>query len=555
MCESKHVFNEKIKLKGNAMLERRKELFYEWDFEKNDELGLDVYEITFGSGRLAWWRCPKCDSPYDMSIVNRTTRNQKCPYCAGQRVNHTNSLATLMPELAKEWHPTKNGDFTPDKITLGSDVVAWWIGECGHEWDMSVDKRTKRGCGCPYCAPFNARILIGFNDMWTTNPELAKQLADPEDGYRHTQFSNKKVDWICLVCRNPIRSKWIQDIGRRGVPCPKCSDGVSFGEKFIYNLLKVADIEFKYNVAQKWSQGKRYDFYFELMEKTYIIEVHGKQHYEESPRGRSLAKEQANDKLKYQLAKKYGADRYIVIDARESTVEWMRNSILNSDVTKLIPEIDFERIGGLATNSFVKDVCEMWNSGARNVLEISDKMKIGRTTVVKYLKRGVEIGWCDYSRELSNMSGGMKRSRPVIQLSIDREFLGEWSSIKEASLCLGVSPHSISQVCSGELNTAGNYYWLYKENYAKYLSGEICLSRGRRRSVVQLDKNLSLIQMWSSIADAVANTGVRQSGISSTCSGKQKTAGGFKWMYKEDYEKEIESQSIEAAAHMSKRKE
>jgi len=31
--------------------------------------------------------------------------------------------------------------------------------------------------------------------------------------------------------------------------------------------------------------------------------------------------------------------------------------------------------------------------------------------------------------------------------------------------------------------------------------------------------------------------------ISAACSGKTKTAGGFKWMYKEDYDKYIEQQT------------
>lgn len=46
-----------------------------------------------------------------------------------------------------------------------------------------------------YCCPAPRKILIGFNDMWATNLDVAKLLANPEDGYKYTQYSNKKVNW------------------------------------------------------------------------------------------------------------------------------------------------------------------------------------------------------------------------------------------------------------------------------------------------------------------------------------------------------------------------
>ena len=36
------------------------------------------------------------------------------------------SLAETHPEVAKQWHPTKNGDLTPNNVTPGSNKKAWW---------------------------------------------------------------------------------------------------------------------------------------------------------------------------------------------------------------------------------------------------------------------------------------------------------------------------------------------------------------------------------------------------------------------------------------------
>ncbi|MBQ03731.1 hypothetical protein CL673_03350 [Candidatus Bathyarchaeota archaeon] len=60
------------------------------------------------------------------------------------------SLADRNPELAKEWHPIKNGDLTPAQVTPGSGKKVWWRCSRGHEWEAMVKSRT-RGTGCPYC--------------------------------------------------------------------------------------------------------------------------------------------------------------------------------------------------------------------------------------------------------------------------------------------------------------------------------------------------------------------------------------------------------------------
>ncbi|MBP5406465.1 zinc-ribbon domain-containing protein [bacterium] len=73
-----------------------------------------------------------------------------------------NDLATVNPELAKEWHPTKNGDLLPSIVAAGSGKKVWWLGKCGHEWQAVVVNRNK-GIGCPICV--NQQILQGYNDL------------------------------------------------------------------------------------------------------------------------------------------------------------------------------------------------------------------------------------------------------------------------------------------------------------------------------------------------------------------------------------------------------
>ena len=90
--------------KENSIFLVRPELLKEWDFEKNI---LEHTLATKGMMNKAYWICTKCGSSYHSAIYARAN-GQDCPYCAGKKVNHTNSLASLMPHIAELWDYNKN---------------------------------------------------------------------------------------------------------------------------------------------------------------------------------------------------------------------------------------------------------------------------------------------------------------------------------------------------------------------------------------------------------------------------------------------------------------
>ena len=135
------------------------------------------------------------------------------------------SLEYDNPELAKQWHPTKNGSITPAMVHRGTRKKYWWRCEKGHEWEASVAGRNKVGTGCPYCS--NNKILKGYNDFESNNPELMKEW----DYEKNTDImpdsissgSSQRVWWKCNVCGN----EWITTVQsrsdkKRGTGCPKC---------------------------------------------------------------------------------------------------------------------------------------------------------------------------------------------------------------------------------------------------------------------------------------------------------------------------------------------
>ena len=124
------------------------ELVKEWHPTKNGDL--TPYDVMKGTSKNVWWQCKKGHEWQDSP--NHRTRGRGCPYCSGRRVSKENSLQAKYPDIAKEWHPTKNGDLTPSNITYGSEKKVWWVCENGHEWQATIYNRTGRKSGCPHCA-------------------------------------------------------------------------------------------------------------------------------------------------------------------------------------------------------------------------------------------------------------------------------------------------------------------------------------------------------------------------------------------------------------------
>ena len=195
------------------------ELAKEWQPTKNGDLTPDR---VFPKGRLrAWWLCPKCEHEWSAAVANRA-EGSGCPKCA-KEVTKEHNLAALYPELAKEWHPTKNGDLTPDKVFPKSIVKRWWLcPECEHEWSAIVRNRAD-GKGCPKCA----KGLTKEYNLAIKFPVIAKEWH-PTKNENLTPFdvtpkSGKSVWWLCPKCGH----EWEAVVANRtynGTGCLSCTN-------------------------------------------------------------------------------------------------------------------------------------------------------------------------------------------------------------------------------------------------------------------------------------------------------------------------------------------
>ena len=124
--------------------------------------------------------------------------------------------------LAKEWNYKKNEKLNPEYILKTSGKKVWWKCNKGHEWEAIVNSRN-RGNGCPYCS--NQKVLSGYNDLLTINPNLAKEWNYKKNGKLEPNSilagTNKKVWW-----KYNKGHEWQAVVSSRnkGAGCPYCSN-------------------------------------------------------------------------------------------------------------------------------------------------------------------------------------------------------------------------------------------------------------------------------------------------------------------------------------------
>jgi very-short-patch-repair endonuclease len=144
----------------------------------------------------------------------------------------TENLAVEHPELAREWHPSKNGALSPTHVRSKSNKKVWW--QCVvsplHEWEAQVNARHR--AGCPHCHKerrFTSMLCRdGKAEERTLGmcPDLMAELVASGDERREVAKlyvgSTRLLSWQCKQghprWRNQIRKRAVEGQG-----CPYCA--------------------------------------------------------------------------------------------------------------------------------------------------------------------------------------------------------------------------------------------------------------------------------------------------------------------------------------------
>lgn len=189
-------------------------------FDDINERDFDSYGPQ--SNKKVWWKCSSGHS-WEASFSNRyksKANTNGCPYCVGRKVCDTNCLSVTHNYLTLEWHPIKN-ELSPNNITAGSNDKVWWKCSKNHEWEATVNSRSK-GTGCPHC---NGKTTSNGNTLHDKYPDLVLEwhpTANELTPFDVTPVSDKKVWWICPKKQHEYQAK-IGNRTKNETGCPFCA--------------------------------------------------------------------------------------------------------------------------------------------------------------------------------------------------------------------------------------------------------------------------------------------------------------------------------------------
>lgn len=257
---------------------------------------------------------------------------------------------------------------------------------CGEEnWMLPCVLLRPNTVGCNNCSKEIARYKMRkSHEVFVKEVKSINPHVDIISTYT---IQDEKINVRCKICGH-VHSILAVKLLTRIYNCPVCSDKISFPNKFMNSLLTENNIEFIPEKVFDWSNNKRYDFY--IPSTSTIIEMNGLQHYKEPNKNSgwdySLNEVQQNDEYKKNVALKNDIINYIVIDASESSVDFLVNSIKNSDVGFLLDNIDISTVlEKCLLQSKVIDVVDLYNQGM-SARKISKQLCISRGSCDSYVK-------------------------------------------------------------------------------------------------------------------------------------------------------------------------
>jgi len=451
----------------------KKDVLDRWDYELNN---CNPNEIFYSTKNKYYFKCPKGIHKSELKTINPFSNGQegsiKCNKCNSFAQRGIDNLGKDF--LEKYWDYDKN-TINPWEINYGNNSFVYINCQKNdyHGSYIITCKDFSRGRRCPICA--GKIIKKGINDIATIYPNLLIYFVNKKDTEKYSPGTHEKVPMKCPDCGYIRNDTTINRLTTRGFICPRCGDGFSYPEKFMFNILEQLNINFKTQLNKtifKWCDKYKYDFYIENI--SCIIETHGIQHYKETTgKWNDIIETQANDKYKENLANENGIINYIILDCSNSDVKHIKNSIINnSKLPQLLnfkeEDINWLKCHEFACSSLVKTVCGLWESGINNTLEISNQLKIGRNTTIRYLKQGAKLGWCNYNVKEQNIININNKYKSVICLTTNEIF----DTISNAEKKYNI--RHISDFCRGKTKLAGKHpetkeklVWMYHEDYLK----------------------------------------------------------------------------------------
>jgi hypothetical protein len=222
---------------GNSLADKYPSVAQEWHPTLN--VSITTNDVPSKSNKKYWFRCEK-GHEWEAYVCNRTSIfrgissnvGTGCPYCHNKKVCYDNCLETRYPDIAKEWHPAKNGNVYPKDVIAMSHKKYWFMCEKSHEWESSLAHRAN-GRGCPYCS--NKKICID-NCLETCYPSISSEWHTTKNGNftpRDTLPGIRKKFWFMCSSNHEWEAYIYARTGPMKTGCPHCLNKTEHTRSFL----------------------------------------------------------------------------------------------------------------------------------------------------------------------------------------------------------------------------------------------------------------------------------------------------------------------------------
>jgi len=263
------------KLARTPLNTHRPQLLAFWHPQRNS---VDPGRIGSQSLQILWWLCPKCGHEWSGAPKDQSKGVLICPACIAHAADSGDdraqrlltrmtfepalSLATLYPQIASEWHPTRNTDvrnkWGPASYRPTSHKRVWWLCPNGHEWSCQIQSRipwekTRAGQEratwrarrwaepmlCPHCPKpwkIGGKLVVTVADTYLKDEWDTKTNGIPASSM--SAIRQRKAWWICNMGHSWQAAPYTRY--KEGAVCPHCTRihvlGEDHGPFFIYRI-------------------------------------------------------------------------------------------------------------------------------------------------------------------------------------------------------------------------------------------------------------------------------------------------------------------------------
>lgn len=410
-------------------------------------------EFIYNSKNKMRFKCNKHNKEWEITAISILKRPY-CPHCEKERtikqngIDFINKIHTKWPEI----------DFAEEY--KGYDASMKFINNNTGETFIQQPQTLLRNFKENGIKEYKKRIIkkdcVSKTKYKTSYPllelypQLENLIKDKEELKGVLVKDNKPITLMCPRCgvEKTIKTKNLNMFLKKPFACNYCSIGISYPNRFIKELLdelnntvyKDNPINYKREYQPIWAKPYKYDIYFNLNNIDYYLELDGSQHFSPKFFTTKLKREgkeaedlfnkvKEHDRIKNELVKQNNG---VIIRINCEDVDSMKENILNSELSKILKlnNTDWKNVSEKSQEDIVLKIWELYNNGKGNsVKEISGILKISQSAIVRYLKRGREIGMVMETVEESHLKAlrkaDEKNRKPIKVINLSKSKTNE----------------------------------------------------------------------------------------------------------------------------------